>query len=202
VRAFALALVFAAFSTIGTAAAARAPQPVPIERYGIQTVTADVIAGGVVLGGVFVLVASRDRYDPAAESVGWGHVTVGLLAYAIAPPIIHLAHRNGSGAALSLTTRVGFPLGVGFTAAAITAAFVDECPSGLTLDGDIMCNDDRLAKIGRGALVGAAIGAAFASAFDATVLAHHYVMPGPPTWTLLPAVYRGGGFGGTISAAF
>jgi hypothetical protein len=152
-----------------------------------------------MLGGAVLLLATRDSYDEAANAFGWGHITVGFLAYAAVPPILHLAHRNASGAALSVVTRGGFPLGAAFLGAAVAATVVEQCPSGLTVDGDSVCSSERLNQVATGALIGAAIGAVFASVFDATVLTHRYVLPGPPTWTVLPTMHAGA-YGVTIAA--
>jgi len=126
---------------------------VPGERYGAETIGADLLAVGLELG---TLVAGRSNDTRTATSFA----IAGGAVYLLGAPVIHALHQPGLGtSAKSLALRIGLPLAGGLLFGALGS--INNGTGG----------DEAGLGTAFGAILGIGLGAVAASVVDAAVLA-------------------------------
>lgn len=172
-----------ALAPVSTAPAAPAPTPQPVYEkvwYGHQTLIADGVFFGTLMGGV------------AARS--GGVTTAGYLGFLLATPILHMAHGNVGPGFGSIAVRFFLPL-LTLGAGAIAGVIVGGTSGSGSFDRFL----DGANGAVHGAVVGALIGVAGCAAIDAAGLAYRKervsgrsVTRGPgasePWFTLAPSL--------------
>lgn len=123
-----------------------------VARYAEQTIAADAVALGLVLGG-------HSTEHGLARDTGIGLGIGGA-------PLVHLAHGNGRGAATSLALRVTLPLAAAWLGNKLAPHRVCFTPTDASQP---VCEAER--RMPSGTVVGLALGMAAVSVIDATTLA-------------------------------
>ncbi len=141
-----------------------APPPGETRSYAWETLASDAAALGLVFSGQGL------RNETESDMVAFA----GAVVWTLVPPLLHLGHRRGGAAAVSLGMRVLLPLGGAFVASWIEGA---RCRQG----------EDEGCSRGAAWAFGAGTGVVTASAVDAIFLARERVVPpSGPTFTLAP----------------
>jgi hypothetical protein len=131
----------------------------PTDSYRAQTLLADV-----AVVGVFLLASKNDSGNAA-----W----LGVAGYALAAPIIHLAHHHGSRAAASLLLSAGLPILGGVIGNKLAQSSSSTC-----YDGYDYCDGNADGQIAATAF-GVLIGGVTASIIDTAYLARGEDAPTP-----------------------
>jgi hypothetical protein len=128
------------------------------DSYRAQTLLADV-----AVVGVFLLASKNDSGNAA-----W----LGVAGYALAAPIIHIAHHHGSRAAASLLLRVGLPILGGVIGNKLAQPSSSDCYDSYECDDNA---DGQIAATAFGVLIGGVT----ASIIDTAYLARGEDAPTP-----------------------
>jgi hypothetical protein len=130
--------------------------------FGWQTLAVDAIAPSVAFGGLRALGDNADQGSPPPTAVVIG---LGLTAYALGPPLVHLAHGHLGTALADTAIRLTAP-----ALWAVIGGLVDVALSPNECAGSAWCFSGL-----RGAVIGSAFGYASAIAYDAVFLAREPV---------------------------